>query len=125
MSEQKLSELLKWPTDEAGVTVDIVLRCVGVDTQRTWLRNQVELGAQSRDGEYFKSALYADRTHAIISAVGFMACLRILRDVDPKEADTFAREYWRMCDAGDSFGELLWEFTEAAGLDPALIKLAE
>lgn len=128
MSENTLAELLKWPTNEAEVTVDKVLRWVGADTQRTWLEKVAELDHRldmSGVDKAFQEPLYKSRTLQLISAVGLMACLRKLREVNPEAADEFARDYWRMCDAGDSFGELLWEFTEAAGLDPSLIKLPE
>ena len=72
-----------------------------------------------------RSPLYMAQTQALIAAVGLMSCLRFLRTSDPVAALAFARDYWSMCDAGDSFGELLWEFTEEAGLNPELIKLAD
>lgn len=118
-NEQKLAEALKWPESEADVTVDAILRCVGADTQRTHLEKWARI---DKEGDT-RSPLYRSQTQEIISAVGLMACLRKLREVSPAAADEFARDYWGMCDAGDSFGELLWEFTEAAGLDPSLITL--
>jgi len=117
---KKLAELLTWPTREADVTVDTILRCVGADTQRTWLKKAAAIEA---DRNHFDTELYRVQTQELITGVGLMACLRKLRETDPAKADEFAREYWLMCDAGDSFGELLWEFTEAAGLDPSLIEL--
>jgi len=116
----RLKELTKWPTSEDEVTVDGMLRIVGADTQRAWLRKQQLMDG---DRDFMKSELYHALTTEIIGAVGLMSCLRFLRIADPAQAEAFARDYWSMCDAGDSFGELLWEFTEEAGLDPDLIKL--
>lgn len=119
--DNQLAELLKWPTREEDVTVDGMLRIVGAETQRTYLEKWAVI-----DKECVKNTpLYRAQTNELIAGVGLMACLRKLREVNPAAADEFAREYWSMCDAGDSFGEMLWEFTEAAGLDPSLIKLAE
>jgi hypothetical protein len=121
MSDNKLTELTKWPTDETGMSVDLMLRIVGADTQRLYLE---KWRLVDTDEEFMRSPLYHAMTQALIGAVGLMHCLRMLREADPERADRFAREYWGMCDSGDSFGEMLWEFTEEAGLDPELIKLA-
>lgn len=121
MSEnEKLAQLVKWPTTTAEVTVDLMLRIVGADTQRTFLR---KMRLCSGDPEFMKSPLYHAMTQDLITGVGFMACLRALRKVSEAEAQKFAVDYWLMCDAGDSFGELLWDFTWDAGLDPRLIEI--
>lgn len=45
--------------------------------------------------------------------------LRTLRELDAGEADAAARCIWSAAVAGDSYGELLWEWAVDAGLDPA------
>jgi hypothetical protein len=113
-----LAELTKWPTKVEDVNADLVLRILGRDTQIKWLLKWKELEAGERD----KHSMLLE---CVVSSVGLMACIRALKEVDPFKADTFVKDYWEMCEAGDSFGELLWEFTEEAGLDPGLVKLPE
>jgi hypothetical protein len=120
MKNDTLAELVKWPTKPEEVSVDLMLRITGAVTQRIWLD---KWAAMERDGVK-PSPLYMAQTDAVISGVGLMACLCELRDVNPEKAEEFARDYWNMCDAGDSFGELLWEYTERAGLDPELVRQA-
>jgi hypothetical protein len=112
-------ELVKWPTTESEVTVDGMLRVIGAEMQFAWLRKQKAMD----DGEPLSGDLYMARTESIISGIGLMAAIRSLRDADPAKAEAFVRDYWLMCDSGDSFGELLWEYTNDAGLDPALVSL--
>jgi uncharacterized membrane protein YeaQ/YmgE (transglycosylase-associated protein family) len=104
-ADRKLAELTKWPNNEKGVTVDLILRIVGADTQRVFLE---KWALCDRDKDFMKSPLYHAMTQALIGAVGLMACLRALRKVNPEQAEAFARDYWAMCDSGDSFGEMLW-----------------
>lgn len=125
MSSEQLKALTEWPTKAEDVTVDLILRIVGAETQRLWLSSMDALyqGIKDRSGAgYMRSPLYMAQTQALISSVGLMSCLRALRSTNAEAANEFARDYWSMCNAGDSFGELLWEFTEEAGLDPGLIK---
>lgn len=119
-SESK--HLIKWPTDEQGVSVDLTLRILGAEMQRMWLEKEAA-GLPVKNSDPVAFDLYMARTEAIIGTVGLMACLRAFRAVDPAKAEDFARDYWSMCEAGDSFGELLWDFTNEAGLDPSLVTL--
>jgi hypothetical protein len=118
MSEQ-LQELTKWPNKADGMSVDLMLRVIGADTQRLWLKKMADMEKHGPQN----TPLYHAQTQAIIGAVGLMACIRELRAVSPERAEAFVRDYWGMCDGGDSFGELLWDFTSEAGLDPELVKL--
>lgn len=120
MAEDKLAELVKWPTEEKDVTVDLILRCIGADTQRTLLE---KWAAIEKDRDHFRTPAYVAQVQQLVSGVGLMACLRALRQANPAYAEMFARHYWSMCESGDAFGELLWQFLEEAGLDPELIKL--
>ena len=43
--------------------------------------------------------------------------LQTLRDLDPQVADEMADRLWRAADAGDSYGEWLWQWTSEASLD--------
>ncbi len=108
--------LVKWPTRAEDMTVDLMLRVLGAETQHTWLAKD----ATRPDGS---DPLYHERLKGVLAGVGLMACVRALRNADPVYAEAFVRDYWRMCDAGDCFGELLWEYTEAAGLDPSHVTL--
>jgi hypothetical protein len=47
--------------------------------------------------------------------------LRTLADLDPMKADELAEQMWRAADAGDSYGELLWEWAEDRGLEAEAI----
>lgn len=115
-AQKKLAELVKWPTGSDGMTVDLMLRVIACDTQRQW--------EDKWNAPPTASPLRLAQTLAVISGVGLMSCIRALRDVDPAKADAFVKDYWLMCDAGDAFGELLWEWAEAAGLDLELLKHA-
>lgn len=92
-----------------------MLRIIGRDTQLAYLSKWDDMEKNT--------PLYLARTIQVIGSVGLMACIRALRDVDPARAEAFVKDYWLMCDAGDAFGELLWDFTAAAGLDLALVTL--
>lgn len=122
MSEQKrvLDELTQWPTKREDATADLMLRIVARDTQVSWLKKWKALEAGPSQAE-----VYTGHLHAVLAGVGFLLCLRELRDVAPDAADDFARDYWAMCDAGDSVGEVLWELGQQAGLDMELVTLKE
>lgn len=122
MNEQ-IQALVKPPVDGEAMDIDRMIRMIGYDTQIQWLFKMREMDTGGPDN--FKAPLYAARTVAIIGGVGLMAAIRAFRIAAPEQAAQFVREYWEMCDSGDSFGEALWEFTEAAGLDPALIELPQ
>lgn len=113
-NKEQVRELTKWPTNREGMTVDLMLRIIGHDTQLTWLRKEPPVP---------HSDLYMSQTIQIISSVALMGCIRALRDVNPAAADAFVKEHWEMCEGGDAFGEWLWEWTEKAGLDPSLVEL--
>lgn len=117
---EMVAGLVKWPTNDMDVSINGMLRIVGYEAQRVWLEKMDSLGGPSSD-----PALHVLRIQMVLSSVGFMACLRALREVDEAKAAAFAREYWAMCDAGDSIGEFLWQFIEEAGLDPELIEQPE
>lgn len=121
MANEELDTLTKWPTKREDMSVDLLMRIVGADTQREWRRKWDGIDS---DKDYMRSPLFRSQTLSIISAVGLLACLWALRESDPSKAEEFARDYWEMCEAGDSFGELLWDFTEKAGLNPELIEKA-
>lgn len=109
--------LIAWPAKAEDMNVDLMLRIIGADTQVIWLEKMAAMDA----GERPSGALYMARTQALIGAVGLMSAIRALRDIDPAKAEAFVRDYWLMCEDGGVFGELLWDWTQAAGLDPALI----
>lgn len=111
--------LVKWPLNEAEVTVDGMLRIIGCEMQHAWLRKWQAI----TNGEPMGGDLYMARTESIISGIGLMAAIRALRDADPAKAEAFVKDYWLMCDCGDSFGELLWEYLSDAGLDPSLVSI--
>lgn len=47
-----------------------------------------------------------------------------LADFDPLAADRAAAQVWGAADAGDCYGEWLWEWATRSGLDPEAIRLA-
>lgn len=118
---KQIEALIAPPKDGEPMDVDGMLRMIGYDTQIQWLSKMREM--DTGGPEQFKTPLYLARTVAIIGGVGLMAAIRAFRVAAPDQAAQFVREYWEMCESGDSFGEALWEFIEAAGIDPALVEL--
>lgn len=113
-----------WPTSEADVTVEKMARSAAHATQLQFLRKMAEIGSVDGVGG-FGSELCIARTDAVISGVALLICLEALRRVSPEDALKFAQDCWVLCESGDSFGEVLWELGEMAGLDMESIKLPE
>ncbi len=118
---EELKALTAWPSKANDMTVDLMLRVIGCDTQIQYRQKWAEM---DKSKEHLGSDHHQSQTLAVISGVGLMACIRALRDVDPSRAEIFVRDYWNMCEAGDSFGELLWDFAQDAGLDLTLVDSA-
>lgn len=124
--QQQLDQLAAWPKTEDDVTVDGMLRCIGVDAQITYLEKWRLLGStRPKDRTPEQLRLHHLAVLHEINAIGLMGAIRALRKVSPAAADEFARDHWLMCDDGSAFGELLWEWLAEAGVDPKLIKLPE
>lgn len=123
MTDKTLEELTAWPKSEDEVTVDGMLRHLGYQGQHLHLRHY-ELVATNRthDGkEFLGSKSHMIIIQAELSIVGLMGAIRALNAVSAEAALKFARDHWAMCDAGDTTGELLWDWLTEAGLDPNLI----
>lgn len=108
-----IAELAPWPKRSDDATAETIMRIVGVETQLSWLKKWKALEADRRDE-------YTGHLHSVLAGVGLMMALQKLRTVNPGAADEFARDYWELCDGGDSVGETLWELAEQAGIDPSL-----
>jgi hypothetical protein len=118
--------LVRWPKTEAEATATQMIRALGNDAQLLYLEKWRLLEAAPPDERTPEQVrLHLMTVTAEVSTIGLMHALRVLREVDPGRADAFARDHWDMCDAGDSFGEWLWEWLVAEGVDPAQIKLPE
>lgn len=115
-----LDDLTKWPEKAEDVNADLMIRIIGRETQVSWLKKWAEVDAL-RGG----SEIYTGNLHAVLSGVGFMSALRELRDINAEAADELARDYWRMCDAGDSVGEVLWDLAQQSGLDLNLVEISK
>lgn len=93
-----IRDLAKWPTSERDVTVDGIIRAIGVDAQRTWLQKWETLKRRDEPG---MRELYIAQVESCIGAIGLIGCLRALRVASPDDALGFARMYWQMCEDGE------------------------
>lgn len=115
-----IRELSQWPERVEDVTVDGIIRAVGVAAQRTWVLNLATISRKDEDGKM----IYRSQLQACLGAVGMMGALRALRDANPEAALKFARDYWGMCEDGGAIGEMLWEWLAETGVDPDLVTQA-
>lgn len=59
--------------------------------------------------------------HQVISAHDGYLLLDALNEIDADKANEVAALIWQAAEAGDSYGECLWEWAEKRGLDPDAI----
>lgn len=104
-----------WPTTEPDAETLI----------RYWLGVGLHASAQSVDlsGRHVRSGSREDslvvwsNALLVIAAFDRVLLLRRLIDIDRAAADEMARSMWLAAQAGGSYGELLWEWADQAGLD--------
>jgi hypothetical protein len=118
--------LVSWPKTEEEATATQLIRALGADAQLLNLEKWRMLAATPSDERTpEQTRLHLMTVTAEVSTIGLMHALRVLREVAPEQADVFARDHWGMCDDGSSFGEWLWEWLVAEGVDPEQIQLPE
>lgn len=98
-SEPTAGEMIRWALGEAnfhlGVTWGLIRWKPGEPGFNTYMHEVVRM-----------------QLHHDVAAL-----LRALREVDPTKADEMARFVWGAADAGDSYGEWLYQWMTEEGLD--------
>lgn len=123
MSEPDASQPLTlrdlWPTAKPDAAAMIrYYSAEGVySSARSWAL--IEAGAFKMEAESDPVLVlrHSVATHRLIHAHDVVFALRTVQASDPTAADALAARLWSAADAGDSYGEWLWQWAEEAGID--------
>ena len=107
----------KWPTSVPSAP-DLLTYYAG---RGLWLTGAAwgYIGAEPGSHGFTR---YMGLTIEMIDSHDKYLLLSALADLDPLRADALAERLWRAADAGDSYGEMLWEWAEDRLLDADAIR---
>ena len=117
------SPIVPWP--RSAPSADELIRysiCRGLWCYAASWRAIDDGAFDDRDSE--AASRYSLLTHQMIHNHDTVVSLKAMQQVDPRLADDLAARLWTAADAGDSYGEWLWQWAEEAGLDAEAIHQA-
>lgn len=107
-------DLPKWP--KTPPTADDMIRyCAALGLYQS--AQAVDLVGVTRGQGALGAARLRLNAEQVIANFDRIRLLRALTAVDPEMADAEASNMWLAAQAGDSYGEMLWEWADEAGLD--------
>lgn len=112
MTESDVSAIPRWPTNPP-TCAEMMTYCAG-RAQRAYVLRERYIGTDPDLHMALIMEMIADHDRYLL--------LDALNARDPRRADELARAMWMAADAGDSYGEWIYDWCKAEGLDPEAIR---
>jgi hypothetical protein len=97
-----------WPTKERDVTAQ---RMLTYSIAHSYRQLEAMIApAEAMSGDETKRRLYLTQISSMQGWYHTAQALRTFMKVAPQEAERYAKDIWLAAEAGDSYGEFLWEW---------------